>query len=175
MSQAGTFEAGNPGIADVQTLTGNTGGAVGPDGAGNINVVGDGDFITIAGNAGTNTLTVSLIQNEVFTAQTVDATPTPLGFIGVGANSAISIVCDVLGAQDDYSNVCSGVIQGAARRAGAGTTLVGIPSIWNSADDFATADFDIVVSGNNIVLQVTGEAATTINWIATIRYNVLDV
>lgn len=62
MSQAGTFAGGNnpPGTV-VETLTGNTGGAVGPNGADNINVVGDGTTITIAGNPGTNTLTVSTI------------------------------------------------------------------------------------------------------------------
>src|ERR1700676_189959 len=45
----------------VETLTGNTGGAVGPNGSGNINVVGDGTSITDVGNPGTNTLTFSLI------------------------------------------------------------------------------------------------------------------
>ena len=47
-----------PGSA-IETVTGNSGGAVGPDGALNINVVGTGS-ITIAGNAGTNTETVQL-------------------------------------------------------------------------------------------------------------------
>lgn len=45
----------------VSTLTGDSGGAVGPDGGGNINVVGDGTTIDIVGNPGTNTLTVSVI------------------------------------------------------------------------------------------------------------------
>jgi len=45
----------------VIDLTGNTGGPVGPDGSGNINVVGDGTTITIAGNPATHTLTASLI------------------------------------------------------------------------------------------------------------------
>lgn len=43
------------------TLTSNTGGAVPPDVNGNIFVVGDGTTITGAGNAGTNTITFSLI------------------------------------------------------------------------------------------------------------------
>ena len=41
----------------TETLTGNSGGAVGPTGN-NINVVGDGTFITVAGNPGTSTLTI---------------------------------------------------------------------------------------------------------------------
>ena len=50
-----------PGSA-VETLTGNSGGAVSPDGSGNIDVVGDGTTIDIVGNPGTNTLTVSVIN-----------------------------------------------------------------------------------------------------------------
>lgn len=59
MSQAGRFSTGGgPVTPSVLTLTGNTGGAVGPDGGGNIDVVGSGS-ISVAGNAGTNTLTIS--------------------------------------------------------------------------------------------------------------------
>ncbi len=43
----------------VETLTGNSGGAVGPDGADNINTVGTGS-ITVIGNPVTNTLTAEL-------------------------------------------------------------------------------------------------------------------
>ena len=50
-------EGGTP-AGDVETLTGDTGGAVGPDGAFNINVLG-GSGISVAGNPGTNTLTIN--------------------------------------------------------------------------------------------------------------------
>ena len=59
MSQSGTLKVGGSGGGDVNTLTGNTGGAVGPDGGGNINVVGTGS-ISVAGDAGDNTLTISV-------------------------------------------------------------------------------------------------------------------
>ena len=42
----------------VMTLTGNSGGAVGPDGGGNINVIGTGS-ITVTDNPGTHTLTIA--------------------------------------------------------------------------------------------------------------------
>jgi|SRR5215831_4016152 len=42
----------------IQTITGNSGGAVGPDGADNINIIGSGG-VTVTGNPGTNTLTVT--------------------------------------------------------------------------------------------------------------------
>ena len=42
----------------VQTLTGDAGGAVGPDGGNNINLIGGGG-ITVTGNPFTNTLTIT--------------------------------------------------------------------------------------------------------------------
>jgi hypothetical protein len=77
MSQAGKFISSSPAPGTVLTLTGNTGGPVGPDGGGNINVVGDGTTVNVAGNAGTNTLTVSVddsVANQ-YTADTGTATP----------------------------------------------------------------------------------------------------
>ena len=60
MSQAGINSlAILPPGTGIVTITGNTGGAVGPDISNNINVVGDNTTIKIAGNPGTNTLTVS--------------------------------------------------------------------------------------------------------------------
>lgn len=57
MSQAGSYENGT--IApNVEFLTGNVGGAVGPDAAFNINVVGAAGIL-VTGNPATNTLTVT--------------------------------------------------------------------------------------------------------------------
>lgn len=50
-----TETGGGPG-SGIQTITGNTGGAVGPDGAGNVNVIGSG-ALSFAGNPGTHTET----------------------------------------------------------------------------------------------------------------------
>lgn len=60
MSQAGSLLTGRgPVVASVLTLTGNSGGAVGPDGIGNIDVVGSGS-VNVVGSPGTNTLTISV-------------------------------------------------------------------------------------------------------------------
>lgn len=59
MSQAGKYFISGGGTGFVSTLTGNTGGAVGPDGADNINVLGGHDINTV-GNPGTHTITVNL-------------------------------------------------------------------------------------------------------------------
>lgn len=60
MSQAGIININGGGGAGspVQTLTGDTGGAVPPT-ANNINIVG-GTGVTVAGNPGTSTLTINL-------------------------------------------------------------------------------------------------------------------
>lgn len=52
--------SGGGGSGNVLTLTANSGGAVGPDGGGNINTVGDGTTINGVGNPGTNTITFSI-------------------------------------------------------------------------------------------------------------------
>ena len=58
MSQFYIKSSGGGGGSDVLTLTGNSGGSVGPNVGGNINVVGSGG-VSVAGNAGTNTLTIT--------------------------------------------------------------------------------------------------------------------
>jgi hypothetical protein len=82
MSQAGTFGSGGvfpPGTV-VQTITGNSGGAVGPDGSNNINIVGSGD-ITVTGNPGTNTLDISLTGGIATEYITDTGTAEPVGGI----------------------------------------------------------------------------------------------
>lgn len=59
MSQSGTYSAAGGGpVGEVTFLAGNTGGNVGPSGAGVIHVVGAG-AVSVAGNPGTNTLTIT--------------------------------------------------------------------------------------------------------------------
>lgn len=59
-----TLLAAGPG-GDIETVTGNSGGAVGPDGSHNLNLIGDGTTIDIVGNPGTNTLTISAISGGI--------------------------------------------------------------------------------------------------------------
>ena len=73
----------------VTTLTGNSGGAVGPDGSGNINTIGTGS-ITVVGNPGTNTTTAQLtgLTNHSLLVGAGTATITNLG---VATNGQIPI------------------------------------------------------------------------------------
>lgn len=60
MSYSGPLSGGSTGGGgDILTLSGNSGGSVGPDGLGNIAVIGDGSITTV-GNPGTNSITVQI-------------------------------------------------------------------------------------------------------------------
>lgn len=99
MSQAGIASGGSGGGGSgIQTITGNSGGAVGPDGSNNINVVGSG-VVSVAGNAGTNTLTISLAGTVATTYTENAGTATPaannlniLGLNGISTSGAGSTV-----------------------------------------------------------------------------------
>ena len=91
MSQAGSFAVSSlpPGLV-VETITGNTGGPVGPDGLDNINIVGDGLTVTVTGNPGTNTLTIFALnatEAQEFDADIGSAIPLA-GVINIITNNA---------------------------------------------------------------------------------------
>lgn len=79
----------NFGSGDLETLTGNSGGPVFPLGN-NINVVGDGVGITIAGNPGTHALTASLVGGGV----AAQSFPTDSGTAVPNGAGALSIKTD---------------------------------------------------------------------------------
>jgi len=84
MSQSGVYYTGTPGVGPVDTLTGDTGGAVGPDGLSNINILG-GTNIEVAGNPGTNTLTINQEGGDVGTGQTIGAVTADVITFALGA------------------------------------------------------------------------------------------
>ncbi len=80
MSQAGAFDNGSS-LPDIETLTGNSGGAVGPDAAFNTNILGDGTIITVVGDPGTNTLTITPAATIATSYVTDSGTAIPVGNI----------------------------------------------------------------------------------------------
>ena len=82
------------GVSFVNTLTGNTGGAVNAT-AGNVNVVGDGTSITVTGTPGTSTLTIKALGGSAgpsFFAY-LNSTTTAV----TGANTPYTIIYDTIG------------------------------------------------------------------------------
>lgn len=111
------------------------------------------------------------------TVQTTNATPTTIATIPLttsGATLVLSSV-DVTGNPSGAGSVWN--LKRCAIKNNAGTlTKVGgatvVPTPTQRTAPISTADFDIVISGTNVLIQVTGEAATTINWKATYKYHI---
>ena len=153
-------------IGAVQTLTGNTGGAVPPTG-GNINVIG-AETITVAGNPGTSTLTIT---SDALTAsvQTVDATPTALYSLTLADETAVTLIATVVGATADYASCIGGQVIGTFSQVALSTPteITDIDNTMKNAGAGVSVQF--VVNGANIELTVVGQAATIYNWVATIQ------
>jgi hypothetical protein len=161
--QLGTVGTG--GTTLIQTVTGNSGGAVGPL-AGNINIVGDGSTATVVGNPGTNTLTISAIGGgggdlTVLAGDTGSATPTA-GTITIKANVAAQY-CGAtveftgsgstieLNVSDSDNNTIIGSDSGNGTFSGTNNTVYGV--------DCATA---LTTGSNNTLIGInSGSFITT--------------
>jgi len=152
-------------IGAVLALEGNTGGPVGPDILGIIDVVGDGVGITVAGNPGTHTLTISLANQGYFDVTTVDATPTVLFSKVLDVSQAVLVTLSMVAAQSDYSAGLFGFGSGAARRDAINPAVMINDPVINFSEDFGGGPtFTMDVNAEAIRIVVTGVAATTINW-----------
>jgi hypothetical protein len=63
-------------------------------------------------------------------------------------------------------------IRGGVKRSGGGATLIGSPEVFAREDD-ALTDANITVSGNNVQVEVTGIALTTINWFTSLEVTLM--
>jgi len=91
VSQSGVLSVVTGGGPVIETLTGNSGGPVGPDGAFNINVVGNNSSgINIVGNPGTNTLTVTAFQSTTSQEGTVTLATNAQAIAGTNTANAIT-------------------------------------------------------------------------------------
>lgn len=170
MSQSGSITAGISPGGDVLTLQGDTGGAISPNGAGNIFVVG-GPNVDVAGDQGSFSLTVNLANSDEETVVTTNDTPTTLYSFELDEEDVVTFDIIICAAQDDYSSGIGGRVTATFRReAGQATTLVGLPIVSYTEDSPGSPSFTMIASGNDAVLQVTGVAATTITWQARIVY-----
>lgn len=134
----------------------------------------DNGIITKGGVGGTGTsneVDVVLTNRILGTLTTNNATPTTITSFSLGATPAvftfdIQIACfnitDVNG--DGY------FISGSARTDGTTATLCGTPDKIVNEEVVDTADANMVVSGNTIIVQATGIAAKTHRWKTLITY-----
>lgn len=144
MSQAGTFLNGvfPPGIV-VQDLTGNVGGPVGPDGANNINILGSGD-VTVTGNPGTNTLTISLSGAIAESFPTDAGTAIPVaGALNILGSHGINTT--------GVGNTVTALINNAI-------TLGDLAVIGAGVDALTVTTGDVTISSGNLNLPTTADA-----------------
>lgn len=168
MSQSGALSAAGGGGTDLLELTGDTGGIVHPDINGNINIIGQSGAITVTGNPGTHTLTIEVDGTSQVSVQTTDATPTLLTSVALAANESVTVSISIIAPQSTYASTIGGNLTVVARNSGAGATIVGNQGnlLYDSAGAPAVT---YMGSGTNVNIYVTGVAATTFNWLATLR------
>jgi trimeric autotransporter adhesin len=183
MSQAGIFSFSllPPGSV-VETIQGNTGGPVGPNGANNIHVVGDGTTITIAGNPGTNTLTASVIEGSttiILDGDIGSITGHELTF-DANTQAGSSVVFSAAGTTmsllvtDDDNNTIVGLNAGNPSLTGSNNTAfgegTGIDLTSGSNNIFLGTDAgSSVTTGNNNVLIGHDGFTTSTNLIVIAR------
>jgi len=157
MSQYNTNNDASP-APNVETLTGNSGGAVSPT-AGNINTLGTGS-ITIAGNPGTSTLTTQLtgLTNHSLLVGAGTATITNLGVATNGQLPIGSTGADpVLAGLTAGTNIAITTGAGSISIASSGTPLI------NTYTSIAFADSPYTVLSTDYYISVnTSGGAITI-------------
>lgn len=173
MSQAGILNnAIIPAGSAIDTITGNTGGAVGPDGANNIFLIGANGITVNTDFAPPNTLIIDA-QGTKYTLETNDATETPFPPFAfeftVLPNTAVTVTATIVGTRDDFSASAWGTVVFGARRAGGAAVAVQVATPNQGNDGGAGVTIGARVVGNAIQVTVTGEAATDWLWTATIQ------
>lgn len=155
----------------VETLTGNSGGAVGPNASDNINIQGD-DTINIVGTPGSNLLTVSVNNSTVDTDQTTDDTPTTLSTIDCSTIGSYTLEARVAVFNVTTPDTAGFSLYAAVNSDGATATIISdTDAIAHKGQTFDgdtlgvdTINATFITSGTDVILQVTGLAVTTINW-----------
>ena len=149
----------------VETLTGNSGGAVSPDGSQNINVVGDGTTINVAGNPGTSTLTISTIGSGTMETLTGN-TGGPISPVAGNTNTIGTGSITIAGAGNTLTAQLTGLTNHAILIGGGTATITNVgPSAPSgqvlqsrglSADpSFSTATYPTTTGINQILYSVS--------------------
>ncbi len=133
-----------------------------------VNITSLDNTVTIINGA--NVIDLSTGGGAVFMVTTNDATPTPIVIHALTANSAVTVRATIVSAKSDFSESLFGEAIFGARRVGAGAILVDIPIISFGDDSVGSPGLSCDVNGNNVRLLVTGVAASTWNWKATISF-----
>lgn len=153
MSQMGKFIS-VASLGGVITVTGNAGGAITPDGVGNINIVGSGN-ITITGNPATWTLTSTLSGTTDHAVQVGNATGS-LTSLGVGLTAQVlkgNTAADPSWGSVDLTTDVSGILPVGSGGIGVGTLLIHGVLVGNTT---GAVSVTAVGATNEVLLGNTG-------------------
>jgi hypothetical protein len=103
---------------------------------------------------------------------TADNTPTTLSTFALGAVPGVyNFDIQIAGYDTTDTAGCGYFISGSVRTTGAAAVLVGTPDkIVNEEVATVGCDANLVVSGNNAVVQITGISGKTVNWKCLSQY-----
>ncbi len=123
------------------------------------------------GSSGSNTLTIQLTNRITGSVTTTDATPTTIASFSLGATPAV-FTFDIQIASFNITDVNGDgyFISGSARTDGATATLCGNPDKIENEEVVDTANANMVVSGNNVIIQAVGIAGKTHHWRTVATY-----
>lgn len=165
----GTIDISASDTADVQTLTGNTGGPVTPIG-GTINVVTSNSTVKFAGTAGTETLDFGLTNLLIGSSGTAITSATSNVAVGTGAlasiTSATNNTCVGAGCGGSITsaihNTCVGYLSGAAITTGASNVAVGFGSLNKYTTGAINAGSNVAIGSASLSELLTGVNNTCI-------------
>lgn len=113
-----------------------------------------------------------VIYSDAIEVQTTDATPTTLGSVTLLDENTYLLSCNIIGVKSDGTDRAVYHIEaGFYRTAGGGATIIGSQTTVHTAESDSTWDANFVANGNDVEVQVTGAAATTIQWTGHIIYS----
>ena len=98
----------------------------------------------------------------VTTKSTTNATVTTIDTVPVSVNKGLLIKAKVIGIKDDFTEKGGFEVQAAYANNAGTVTLQGITNIFKQAQAGWAVTF--VISGTNVLIRVTGAAATNISW-----------
>lgn len=158
-------------LPDIETVTGNFGGPVGPDGAFNLNLVGTYPIV-VTGNPATNTQTISIASMVSGTGETIGLASADLISFDLGVATKVYCATIRIAGYGTPGDEATGMFLTSTIR-----TTVGIATVINTTDAFTNCTdalkgctATVVAVGNNLVVRVTGVVGRTIRWTATLDY-----
>lgn len=137
------------------------------------NTTDDNNFgIQTEGSAGGDTLTIQLTNRITGFISTNNATPTTIATFALGATPGVfTFEGDFIGFNTTVPSGGGYFFTATFRTDGAAATQVGVDfSSEQEEAGMSSSDVNIISSGNNVIFQVTGIAATAIDWSVLATY-----